>query len=152
MQRKDRFGCCKLTILQKWLTKKAVWVETTTWKQHLVLPVKGSNAYAFRVPRFCLFYMNGSVAAQLRLRRATAAAVTSGFLSGGGRWLSGALLPAPGQESEHLAFRVPLTAAPDPANSCPALQTWEGRSMREDRKITYLYSFPGDFSMKMFVV
>lgn len=104
-------------------------------------PVKGSNAYAFRVPRFCLFYMNGSVAAQLRLRRATGAAVTSGFLSGGGRWLSGALLPALGQESEHLAFRVPLTAAPDPANISPALNLRrEEHERRQKNNLSLLLS------------
>lgn len=57
---------------------------------------------------------------------------------------------SPGTRVRAPCFPTPLTAAVTPANTSPALPTWEGRRAREDRKITYCYSFPGDFPIKLF--
>jgi len=95
------------------------------------------------------FYKNRSLAAQLRLRRrATAAAVSGVFLSRGRRWLSRLLLTALGQESEHLAFQVPPTAAPTPATISPTPQNLSRKEgeRRQQNNLSLLLSrwFPNE--------
>lgn len=39
-----------------------------------------------------------------------------------------------------------------PANTSPALPTWEGGRVREGRKTTYRCAFPGDFPIKLLML
>lgn len=95
------------------------------------------------------FYKMGFLTAQLRPRRATAAAVPVGFLSGGEDGCHGLCLQ-PWDRRRAPCFGVPLTAALSSANiSCTA--NFRKKEGERRWKIAYLNSFPGDFLIKLFV-